>query len=608
MLISFGNVGSDANLAKRMYQSLTESVRFTATKVQQTNNLFCINHYAGPVIYSTTGFVEKNKDEVPSEVAELSGASSVNLLKLIFSEGFYAVASTGSDSTTGGKSAAPARRTSLDKKASQSVCSQFKDQLTSLMEKIEMAKPHYVRCIKPNDVHKPDVFNAVRTTEQLRCGGVLEAVRVARSGFPYRMSHTDFYSRYRSLVNPFNPAAAKLPLGCGADGRKSCMALIQLLWDDSTLPAVATNPVEKLKNGRKLEYMRKWKGKATSDGIGKESIQIGKTKIFLRKPPHDLLEGRRSRLTFFAAVKIQAAIMGFTTRKWFRKVRKACVKIQRNMKGILLRKRIAVRIEVRRLKREEELIRKREAEKKAALEKQAAAAAMQKDLLKASLAEMAKKRAAKTTPIAAEETKQVEALEKEVEKIEAEQKKAEDELVHQQKQAETIQTRLEKLKSLDNNSKNKKASVSRLIKSVVLGPKYRSKHKDAENAVEESGDNEIATDDADMPASNTDISRLYNKSANVAEKEAYKKQFPKLYSKSRILNMFSSTRRNIEEEDAETASASAGKSASAPRATLKEKIFGKKADPAKPKMAKRMKYADEQYNLELKMYLAIAKK
>lgn len=50
-------------------------------------------------------------------------------------------------------------------------------------------RPHYIRCIKPNDNAEPDEVNRVRVMEQLRYGGVLEAVRVARSGYPVRLPH-----------------------------------------------------------------------------------------------------------------------------------------------------------------------------------------------------------------------------------------------------------------------------------------------------------------------------------------------------------------------------------------------------------------------------------
>jgi myosin heavy subunit len=36
--------------------------------------------------------------------------------------------------------------------------------------------------------------------DQLRCSGLMEAVRVSRAGFPVRILHNDFISRYALLT------------------------------------------------------------------------------------------------------------------------------------------------------------------------------------------------------------------------------------------------------------------------------------------------------------------------------------------------------------------------------------------------------------------------
>ena len=59
--------------------------------------------------------------------------------------------------------------------------------------------PHFIRCLKPNDANVPDVLEAPRLVEQLRYCGVLEAVRVARAGYPVRFPHAEFARRYRDV-------------------------------------------------------------------------------------------------------------------------------------------------------------------------------------------------------------------------------------------------------------------------------------------------------------------------------------------------------------------------------------------------------------------------
>ena len=245
-----------------MYTSLTDNARFAASSVQKTSGLFCINHYAGPVVYSTNKFVEKNKDELPKEANDLFGKSSNALLRQLF---FIPPVDPNLKAT---KAA-----------SNPSVCYQFKEQLASLVSKIESTQPHYVRCVKPNDKNKPDIIDRIRLVEQLRCGGVLEAVKVARSGFPYRMTHEDFYSRFRPEANPYNAQYSKLTANLQGQTKTMlmCQNLVLCVWDDVSAPKPGAGALVE----RKHRFMIKWKGKTSSAGISRDAIQIGKTKVSL---------------------------------------------------------------------------------------------------------------------------------------------------------------------------------------------------------------------------------------------------------------------------------------------------------------------------------------
>ena len=43
-------------------------------------------------------------------------------------------------------------------------------QLQQLMETLNSTEPHYIRCVKPNNLLKPAVFENVNILQQLRCG------------------------------------------------------------------------------------------------------------------------------------------------------------------------------------------------------------------------------------------------------------------------------------------------------------------------------------------------------------------------------------------------------------------------------------------------------
>lgn len=43
-------------------------------------------------------------------------------------------------------------------------------QLQSLMETLNSTEPHYIRCVKPNNLLKPSIFENANIMQQLRCG------------------------------------------------------------------------------------------------------------------------------------------------------------------------------------------------------------------------------------------------------------------------------------------------------------------------------------------------------------------------------------------------------------------------------------------------------
>lgn len=64
------------------------------------------------------------------------------------------------------------------------------------MQQLESTTPHFIRCIKPNSKKIPGAFENDLVSEQLRCCGILEVVRISRSGYPTRMTHQEFTRRY----------------------------------------------------------------------------------------------------------------------------------------------------------------------------------------------------------------------------------------------------------------------------------------------------------------------------------------------------------------------------------------------------------------------------
>ena len=301
---------SDDKFASRLHKTYEGNPRFSASATQKRNSQFCINHYAGFVVYTVITFVEKNKDELPKEASSLMHGSSNPLIASLF----------------------PADDAS-DQVKKLSVGFQFREQLGLLMGKIHLTSPHYIRCLKPNDQNVSDTFHRIRTTEQLRYGGVLEAVRVARSGFPVRLSHADFLNRYQCIFYTENYKKDSLKLyTAGGNKKELCDVLFSGLlcpFDQTKLDASLTE--------RQKQRLQHWVGGET---IGSSSIQPGLTKVFLRKTAHDVLEGRRSRRILQAVLLIQSTHRTTIIRSWFLAAIHALQAIQRMTRGMLSRKRV----------------------------------------------------------------------------------------------------------------------------------------------------------------------------------------------------------------------------------------------------------------------------
>ncbi|KAL8170460.1 hypothetical protein V2J09_022264 [Rumex salicifolius] len=245
--------------AQKLYQTFKNSKRFSKPKLSRTD--FIISHYAGEVMYQADLFLDKNKDYVVAEHQALLNASKCSFMASLFP---------------------PLPQDSSKSSKFSSIGSRFKMQLQSLMETLSGTEPHYIRCVKPNNVLKPAIFENVNVIQQLRCGGVLEAIRISCAGYPTRKTFFEFLLRFGVLAPEV------------LDGN----------YDDT----VACQKI--------LDKMRL------------EGYQIGKTKIFLRAGQMAELDARRAEVLGSAAKTIQRRVRTYITRKDFVSLREAAVQLQ----------------------------------------------------------------------------------------------------------------------------------------------------------------------------------------------------------------------------------------------------------------------------------------
>lgn len=327
-----GQRGSDKNWAKRLNetylpeknQTVSDNTRYSASKMQQAKGIFCVRHFAGQVAYTAeTGFLEKNRDEIPLTAKSLFEEDSSDLIKEIYDVQLGA----SEEKTDSGK---PAK--------AKTVSQQFKAQLSSLIEMIETTDPHYIRCLKPNDAAKPKLMTRKRLTEQLRYGGVLEAVRVARMGYPVRLDHAGFFKRYRMLL----PSVSEdvLPWSMeDEDPQKLCVKFLDVLLEEGSKPVSYTNADGSISRANQIRMTQRQPEPMV---FPKADVQLGVSKVFMRKGPHDKLEAHRVFHQNASSTLIQSWMRGMQQRRRYLIMEDAALTIERWYRGCMGRARYVI--------------------------------------------------------------------------------------------------------------------------------------------------------------------------------------------------------------------------------------------------------------------------
>ncbi|ANM63573.1 myosin 1 [Arabidopsis thaliana] len=247
--------GTDLTLANKLKQHLQSNSCFRGDK----GKLFTVVHYAGEVTYETTGFLEKNRDLLHSDSIQLLSSCSC-----LLPQAFASSMLIQSEKPVVG----PLYKAGGADSQRLSVATKFKSQLFQLMQRLGNTTPHFIRCIKPNNIQSPGVYEQGLVLQQLRCCGVLEVVRISRSGFPTRMSHQKFSRRYGFLL--VENIADRDPLSVS----------VAILHQFNILP---------------------------------EMYQVGYTKLFFRTGQIGVLEDTRNR-TLHGILRVQSSFRGYQAR------------------------------------------------------------------------------------------------------------------------------------------------------------------------------------------------------------------------------------------------------------------------------------------------------
>mmetsp|Transcript_124923 Transcript_124923/g.266607 ORF Transcript_124923/g.266607 Transcript_124923/m.266607 type:complete len:1729 (-) Transcript_124923:634-5820(-) len=335
--------GSDQGFNNKLMKQHKGHRRFDEIKTKPS--WFVIKHFAGPVSYCTDGFLDKNKDQLSNDIIECMGASSNEFIVHLFKNDVKYAEVLNKEETD---------EASKKKKKKYTVSSEFKDQLTSLMEIVDLTEPHFIRCIKPNPQNEPDRYDRKNVTEQLRYGGVLQVVQVSRAGYPVRINHQECWDDYKVIASPSVVSGLKHL----DDPKLRASKLLEHLATELNIPkpkhglayAVGKTLVffklaayERIKFAR-LELLVKSTTLVQAHWRRKVRVDMYRAIRLFTKHVEALLRMKQARLDLQkrreqqAAVKIQGLARKAAARARYAKTRRKIVLLQSRYRGILGRK------------------------------------------------------------------------------------------------------------------------------------------------------------------------------------------------------------------------------------------------------------------------------
>uniref|UniRef100_A0A8C7V962 Myosin IXB n=1 Tax=Oncorhynchus mykiss TaxID=8022 RepID=A0A8C7V962_ONCMY len=168
------------------------------------------------------------------------------------------------------------------KKKTPSISAQFQTSLTKLLENLGRAEPFFVRCIRSNSEKKEMCLNETLVLQQLRYTGMLETVRIRRSGYGAKYTFQEFIEQFRVLL-PKNATPSK---------PEDISALFQRMNLDHT------------------------------------TYQIGKTKVYLKELERQQLQDTLHKDVMRKIIFLQLWFRARLERRYFLEMRQAAILIQ----------------------------------------------------------------------------------------------------------------------------------------------------------------------------------------------------------------------------------------------------------------------------------------
>ncbi|XP_074523656.1 unconventional myosin-IXb isoform X3 [Halichoeres trimaculatus] len=244
------------------------------------------------------------------------------------------------------------------KKKPPSISAQFQTSLTKLLGTLNRAEPFFIRCIRSNAQKKEMYLDEALVVQQLRYTGMLETVRIRRSGYGAKFTFQEFIEHFRVLL-PKNAAASKEDISAllknkmGLDPTTYQIGKTKVFLKELERQQLQDTLHKDVM--RKIIYLQRWFRARLQR---KEFLDMRRAAILIQCTWRRYCEEEKRRQ---AATLIQALWRGHRQRKEYILQKQGATKIQALVRGHSARRRCqSIREEKQRLEEEE-----REAQKRA---------------------------------------------------------------------------------------------------------------------------------------------------------------------------------------------------------------------------------------------------
>lgn len=184
---------SDGGFIVSVTESLKNCPVYEKSKVK--NDKFKIEHSSYTVEYVVKDFVEKAKDELPSNILSLICKSNPLLAKIL----------------------AKKEAESIDNTKAFNFVDNFKAGMNSLLQDLERSRCYFARCVKTNAHKQAKTWDTELVFNQIKYMGIKDYLVMKKRLYPLRIDYKEFCKKYLELNSDINELFPELEARASTD-------------------------------------------------------------------------------------------------------------------------------------------------------------------------------------------------------------------------------------------------------------------------------------------------------------------------------------------------------------------------------------------------------